>query len=188
MSTSQESLLACSGSVLSVSEQWDYARFPVTYPCISVWEPWASLIAASAKPYEFRKWPSLKKLIGQRVAIQASAHPISVREMKVLRYQLERQPDELGSTGLIKSLAIPIIERAISAPKGFPMRHVLCIATHGTPIRNEELARALGSDRLLDSERPQETNWGWPLTDIEVLEPPVRWTGRQGWYTWTRSA
>ncbi len=39
---------------------------------ISLWQPWASLIACGAKPYETRDWAPPPELIGQRIAIQAS--------------------------------------------------------------------------------------------------------------------
>jgi hypothetical protein len=34
---------------------------------ITVWQPWASLIAIGAKPYEFRGWQPPRAIIGQRI-------------------------------------------------------------------------------------------------------------------------
>jgi hypothetical protein len=39
---------------------------------ISLWQPWASLIACGAKPYETRSWAPPRKLIGQTIAIHAA--------------------------------------------------------------------------------------------------------------------
>src|ERR1700694_167443 len=39
---------------------------------ISLWQPWASLIACGAKPYETRHWAPPRELIGQRIAIHAA--------------------------------------------------------------------------------------------------------------------
>ncbi len=41
---------------------------------ISLWQPWASLIACGAKPYETRGYPPPRELIGQRIAIHAAKH------------------------------------------------------------------------------------------------------------------
>ena len=39
---------------------------------ISLWQPWASLIACGAKPYETRHWAPPRELIGQTIAIHAA--------------------------------------------------------------------------------------------------------------------
>ena len=39
---------------------------------ISLWQPWASLIACGAKPYETRDWAPPAALIGQTIAIHAA--------------------------------------------------------------------------------------------------------------------
>lgn len=39
---------------------------------ISLWQPWASLIACGAKPYETRSWAPPRSMIGQPIAIHAA--------------------------------------------------------------------------------------------------------------------
>jgi len=39
---------------------------------ITIWQPWASLIAVGAKKNETRSWKAPKELIGQRIAIHAA--------------------------------------------------------------------------------------------------------------------
>lgn len=46
---------------------------PTTLPAISLWQPWASLIALGAKTIETRSWRAPARLIGQRIAIHATA-------------------------------------------------------------------------------------------------------------------
>ena len=41
---------------------------------ISLWQPWASLIAAGVKPYETRHWSPPRELIGQRIATYHFRH------------------------------------------------------------------------------------------------------------------
>ena len=47
------------------------------YPCITLWQPWASLIAYGAKPFEFRRWCAPKRLWGKRIAIHAAKRPVN---------------------------------------------------------------------------------------------------------------
>lgn len=41
-------------------------------PCISLWEPWATLVSVGAKRVETRPKPAPKRLIGQRLGIHAT--------------------------------------------------------------------------------------------------------------------
>ena len=38
---------------------------------LTIWQPWATLIMAGAKPYEWRTWPAPKWIQGQRIVIHA---------------------------------------------------------------------------------------------------------------------
>jgi hypothetical protein len=80
--------------------------------------------------------------------------------------------------------AIALLEAALAAPKSLPLSSIVCLATLGEPIRNETLAAKMGIEWANDSDREEHSNWGWPLTDIERLEPFVPARGAQGWWTW----
>ena len=54
------------------------------YPTITLWQPWATLVAAGAKPFEFRHWAAPKRLWRQRVAIHAGARAVSKTEIREL--------------------------------------------------------------------------------------------------------
>lgn len=157
---------------------------PERIPALTVWQPWATLIAAGAKPFEFRSWPAPARLIGKRIAIHAGMHRMSVRELKALCWKCERDHKD---TGLCNQVALPILEHFLMAPADAPLGSVLCIATLGTPICNRELEEALGLPHVNDSDRIEHSNWGWPLTDIEVLSPFIPARGFQGFWTWTRA-
>jgi hypothetical protein len=53
----------------------------IKYPAITIWQPWATLIAIGAKPFEFRSWPVPARLIGQRIAVHAGARPVRCKEV-----------------------------------------------------------------------------------------------------------
>lgn len=152
-------------------------------PAITLWQPWASLIAAGAKPYEFRGWPAPARLVGLRVAIHAGARAVRKEEVRSLLVQL--QSPRAKETGVDPALGIPVLEAAMRGP-GLPLSSVLCTATLGRPIRNAELAAAMGIPWVNDSDRGEHSNWGWPLTDVRVLEPFQPARGAQGWWNWTQ--
>jgi hypothetical protein len=47
--------------------------------CLSLRQPWASLILFGVKRFENRSWPAPSTLIGQRIAIHASAGSLALR-------------------------------------------------------------------------------------------------------------
>lgn len=43
---------------------------------LTIWQPWASLIAAGCKPYEWRGWRVPRNMIGRRIGIHAGARRV----------------------------------------------------------------------------------------------------------------
>lgn len=154
-----------------------------TMPAITIWQPWATLIAEGLKPHEFRGWPAPSRLVGQRIAIHAGARPARREEINDLIYRLGR--NDWRTTGLIEpGKALDLLERVFNAPKSLPLSSVVCTAVLGKPIRNAELAERMGIEWANDSDRIEHSNWGWPLTEIERLEPFVPAKGAQGFWVW----
>ena len=148
---------------------------------LTMWQPWASLIMAGAKPYEFRSWPAPRALRGQRIAIHAGARPVRRNEVADLVMRL-RSP-EAWTTALRPEIALPMLERALQHPGHLPLASVLGTATLGEPKRAFEIVDEFGA-QLNDSDRDQHSNWAWPLTDIETLEPFQPAKGMQGFWEW----
>jgi hypothetical protein len=150
-------------------------------PAITIWQPWASLIAIGAKPFEFRKWAAPVAYRGRRIAIHAGARPAKLAEIRELIVRLNTS--KWRETGLDREKALPLLEGAARDPKGMWHSAVTCIATLGKPLRDAELFAAMGVDGPVnDSDRDEHSNWGWPLTDITPLEPPRPAVGSQGFW------
>lgn len=49
--------------------------------CLSIWDPWATLIMLGAKRYETRSWRPPRDLLGERIAIHASKNQEGLRLM-----------------------------------------------------------------------------------------------------------
>jgi hypothetical protein len=153
-------------------------------PAITLWQPWASLVAAEAKPIEWRGWPAPARLVGRRIAIHAGARKVKREEIAALILDIDREGE--AGTSLIVDRARPLLEAWHTSPGALPLSSVLCTGVLGTPIRSTDYALAR---RLFhgDSDRVDHTKWGWPLTDIERLEPFVPAKGAQGFWTWRRA-
>lgn len=152
-----------------------------TIPALTIWEPWASLIIAGAKPYEFRGWPAPGKLVGARIAIHAGARPVCPAEVRALLIQLKGP--NAWATSLRPEIAIPLLEHVASGAVILPRSHVLGTAVLGRPLRGHEVVGEFGGV-VNDSDRDQHFNWAWPLTDIRPLLPPVPAKGAQGFWRW----
>ena len=73
---------------------------------LTIWQPWATLIMAGAKRYEFRGWPAPDWMVGKRMVIHAAARwpkPEDIRDI------FERMDD--GVSALDNEIARPILEK-----------------------------------------------------------------------------
>ena len=146
---------------------------------ITVWQPWATLIAAGVKPYEFRAWRAPKNIIGQRIAIHAGARKVRVEELEDLLTRLRGDP---WSTG-IKPPAHKLLEKWIADSSLLPLSSVLCTAILGEPVNAADIAHEFGGT-VNDSDRGEHCNWAWPMRDVQRLEPYVPAKGAQGFWDW----
>jgi hypothetical protein len=156
---------------------------------LTVWQPWASLIIAGAKPYEFRGWRFPRSLLGQRIVIHAAARKIAEEEAWQLYHTLlnrtvdEEMALEAAETCLIAEKALPILNGAWRRGK-LPMACGLGTAIIGEPRLGTEIAEEFGVSRANDSARDEHANWGWPMLEIERWDDPIPMRGAQGFWNW----
>lgn len=149
---------------------------------LTIWQPWASLIMAGAKPYEFRGWQVPGYVRNQRIAIHAGARAIKRGELADLICRLNS--DDAWSTCLVKDKALPLLERWHTSPHLLPRASVLGTAIIGEGVRSLDLVGEFGGV-VNDSDRDEHCNYGWPLTSIEVFEPFRPAKGLQGFWNWS---
>lgn len=158
---------------------------------LTVWQPWASLIIAGAKPYEFRGWRLPTNMIGQRIVIHAAARALDrddTRELLELTQSPKVWPLETAMTCLIPHLSVPVLTDALFSEAGLPHGCGLGTAVLGEPRLGTEIAEEFGVPRANDSDRDQHANWGWPLLDIDGWREPVPMRGRQSFWVWPEPA
>jgi hypothetical protein len=146
---------------------------------LTVWQPWASLIMASAKPFEFRGWAPPASMTGQRIVIHAGSRPVKKTEIAELLLKLSG--GDRNHTGLVPEIALPLLERWHTAPASLPLASGLGTATLG----QARSARAFFGN---DSSRDEHFNLAWPLTEIRPFDHPVPARGAQGFWVWPQGA
>jgi hypothetical protein len=155
---------------------------------LTIYAPWSTLIIVGAKPYEFRKWdfstkPGLAKLIGQRIAIHASARLIVLDEVFDI---IDRIED--GESALDVEKAKPVLNLIVDTAMRYggkrgarclPLSAVLGTAVIGKPVRAYDLFK----DKVADSSRIDQHIFAWPITDVVQFDVPIPYRGAQGFWT-----
>ncbi len=153
--------------------------------CITLYQPWASLIMIGAKPWEFRSWSYVERGVGvapgDTVGIHAGARPIRPAEVSDL---LARLDDEDGTTGLVPEKARPLLERLAAAHKCrgvVEQSALLGTATIGAPVLSAEV-KPKWAALINDSDRLEHCRWAWPMLDVRRFAEPVMVAGHQGFW------
>jgi len=171
---------------------------------ISLWQPWASLIAAGLKPYETRDWFPPAKLIGQKIAIHA-AKKVDKGAAQFAEEIMYGQHADLGHAGADK------ISATFNKPGDFdwanlgmapmPVGCVVATAKLAAAFKIGDTARegsALTakvtsaiwfyktetptSIRIDDFGDYSPGRWAWLLTDVKAINPPAPVKGAQGFF------
>lgn len=163
---------------------------------LTIYQPWASLIMAGAKPYEFRGWSPRERggayaaLIGQRIVIHASARKVDRRECISLVRELLAGGERAAATCLHADKAIPILQRAhdldpmLMGHGDLPWSAAIGTAVLGEPRNGFDIAEEFGLPRVNDSNRNDHANYGWPMLDVETWDQPIPMRGFQGFWNW----
>ena len=139
---------------------------------ISLWQPYASLIAAKAKPFETRDWPAAPRLIGQRIAIHAAARRPRQAEVDHL---YDAVSDALGFCHWHQRIpygAVVCTAKLIGC-------YIVSGFNHGKPVLSER--REIEDDGFGDYSLGRHC---WELADVQIFDPAIPAKGKQGWWTW----
>jgi hypothetical protein len=148
---------------------------------LTIWQPWASLVIAGAKPFEFRGWRPPRSIVGQRIVIHAAKRKADFHECRQLLRLLEAGGRYAARTCLIADLAIPILSGCAAE---LPLSAGLGTAMIGDPRLGVEIARDFGVLAANDSNREEHSNWGWPMLEVERWAAPFPMRGAQGLWNW----
>lgn len=155
-------------------------RFPgISMKVITVWQPWASLIAIGAKPYEFRGWVPPSSVVDTRIGIHAAARKIRPSEVNGIISAIR----EAGwRVCLDPEKALPLLEKVLADPDCLPLSAIVATAMLGWPESAEKVATRYGAPAVNDSDREEHFNYAWPMRDVQPLLPPIEAKGMQGFW------
>lgn len=128
---------------------------------ISLWQPWASLIAMNHKRFETRSWTTPYR---GELAIHAAKH-WTAKEREIA-FDLENDFN-------LSSLMNP------------PLGAMLCICRLTHIGKSEEVAPRIGElERAVGDYTPGR--FAWRLEVVEVFDKPIPCAGKQGIFEWSR--
>lgn len=177
---------------------------------ISLWQPWASLIACGVKRYETRHWAPSRDLIGQTIAIHAAkkidresgdfvdalnygqfrdagAAMTGFALADALRGSWGDCPDEMmGLFGQASIMPIGCVVATAKLDAAFELGEL----TDGTMAPAALVTRRFTSRsmppcftvRIDPFGNFAPGRWAWLLSDIRPLKPPIAMKGAQGFF------
>lgn len=134
---------------------------------ISLWQPYASLIATRAKRFETRAWSTAYR---GYLAIHAAKHWTSVE--KTICWEFKRDFAVATQECLQYWPTTPL-----------PLGAVLCVVELLAVYPTEEIADGLSaSERAFGDYYPGR--YAWQLDVVEVFDPPIPTKGAQNFFRW----
>jgi len=136
---------------------------------ITLWQPWASLIALGAKTIETRGHAGFRGLKGQRIAIHAGArfdgNAAIVAARVIVQQSAQANPDE---------------------PNWWPIVVTPSLNARGAVVCTAFVADAAWMTERLERQAlcPTAGRFGLFLEDIQVVDPPARCAGQRGIWEW----
>jgi len=139
---------------------------------ITLYEPWAALVAAGWKEVETRDWYT-----GYRgpLAIHSSVHPPDKTEISRLTFLLGGKGYELPAFHM--GCVLAVCRLAACVPAALVEDAAKKLKPEFSPRRGWDVEREMGNyDR---------GRWAWILRDVRPLDPPVYARGQRKLWDWT---
>jgi activating signal cointegrator 1 len=142
---------------------------------ISLWQPWASLIATGAKTIETRSWST-------RYRGPIAIHAAKRRNIDELIHHLSMWTFQGGLAPLVGK-PLDLTGRSWPGVKHghLPFGAIVAVAELYEVHRTDDLS--LG---IIDTDRPfgdfRLGRFAWMLRNVQALEEPIPWRGSQGFF------
>jgi hypothetical protein len=133
---------------------------------ITLWQPWATLVAIGAKEYETRSWATSHRGVLAIHAAKTNQHIQVARNSEPMR-------QALLDAGFSSTLQLPLgkVVALVQLVDCFPVEHIW----HSL----EEPESSFGDFSA--------GRFAWELRLIQRYDPPIVARGRQGLWNWTQS-
>lgn len=133
---------------------------------ISLWQPYASLVASGLKTIETRHWQPPRALIGKPIVIHAAKRWTS-EEIAITSAFMQR---------------FPSVRAAFHNTLDLPLGAVLVAVKLVACIPSESLINLSDEERAFGNYAPGR--YGWKLEIIKLPEKPIPAKGGQGFWDW----
>ena len=139
---------------------------------ISLWEPFASLVAAGLKMYETRSWAPPLSLVGQRIGIHAAVRLIRDADWDSLGYE-------------VREATVALFPDGVGIPYGKIVATAELVGFGQVTERDEFGVTCRSSDGglfVVEDDGFGDYTIGryvWQLANIEALPVPIPAVGRQ---------
>lgn len=137
-----------------------------TIRALTLWQPWASLLAVGVKAHETRSWRIPPKMLGTRIAIHAGSG---------------RAPESMVTVELAALCARTFGEDwRTTLPKG----RVLCTCRLAADLATEDAVEGADPDDVVSGVWTPGRH-AWLIEDILHVDRTEPVSGRQGLWTWS---
>lgn len=166
---------------------------------ITLWQPWATLIALGVKTFETRSWAFPDHLVGQQIAIHAAKRAPTADEQDVGRFRCAKHHgkwhvfDTEGDTTMIRLPLGAVVARTVLASPP-----ALIVDPDSESLGPPHVV--VDGDTLLHRPLPQSADpidvsadlpygdftpsrFAWPLAYTEPVDPPITAAGAQQFWT-----
>lgn len=131
---------------------------------LSLWQPWASLIAIGAKEFETRSWKhNYRGLVAIHASKRWTQDEIYMTEHFARTYPVATQGKLVGT---------------------LPLGAVLCVAKLGGIVPTETVRHRIAQPELAFGDF-SSGRYAWHLEVVEVFAEPIPCKGAQGLWDWT---
>ncbi|MCY3851804.1 MAG: hypothetical protein OXF75_13560 [Acidimicrobiaceae bacterium] len=148
---------------------------------ITLWQPYASLVAARIKASETRGWPPPESVIGERIAIHAAARRLTAPAHNRLPFPVREAAFPLWLNSGWRMPYGAVVATATVTAAGRVIDRIRN-GSEGTILSQDEgTVYHFEDDGLGDY---SVGRWVWSLEDVEPLAEPVPARGQQGIWNW----
>lgn len=138
---------------------------------ISLWEPWATLVAIGQKQFETRSWSTEYR------------GPLLICAAKRWRLEQNRVCNNLISLITVRGAPWPELDRYCNFWKrSFPLGHAVAVVNLANCIKTEECGVRAGSDEYLVGDY-SPGRFAWQFTDLIRFRVPMPVRGAQGLFS-----
>jgi activating signal cointegrator 1 len=140
---------------------------------ISLWQPWAWLVACGAKQVETRSWGTNYR---GPIAIQAAKRPIGPEMLEILR-----GPDWTHWAQVAREQGRPVDDaNRMIGFGGLPKGCIVAIANLAAVVQIESCGDVPRSEREQAFGEYSRGRFAWHLAYVRVLPTPIECRGQQG--------